>query len=146
MVISYNIMLPPPPPPCRHAQDVRQMYQQKLRNANRLYRRLSTCKKEMDAKELQLLRYIHIHGWYAMNYNFIHTHSCVPNMAPMWKMVVLFIIPASHTCPCSWLCTSGENTLCASLVYSSTETSLFMLQYTTSPKLPENWGSTTLST
>ena len=32
------------------------MYEHKLRNATKLYRRLSTCKREMDVKELQLLR------------------------------------------------------------------------------------------
>ena len=44
----------------RHAKDVRQMYEQKLCNATKLYEKLSKCKRDIDAKEMELLRYMYV--------------------------------------------------------------------------------------
>ena len=43
----------------RHAQDVRELYEQKLDHANQLYRELSSCRRHLDSKELKLHRYVH---------------------------------------------------------------------------------------
>ena len=34
------------------------MYEQKLCNATKLYEQLRNCKREIDAKEMELLRYV----------------------------------------------------------------------------------------
>ena len=40
----------------RHAQDVRVMYEQRLKTADHLFKQLRSCKSNLAAKELQLQR------------------------------------------------------------------------------------------
>jgi len=40
----------------RHAQDVRQHYQQKLQRANNLYMELTACLLQLEKREQQLIR------------------------------------------------------------------------------------------
>lgn len=40
----------------RHAQDVRLMYEQRLKTADTLFKQLKSCKSNLEAKELQLQR------------------------------------------------------------------------------------------
>ena len=40
----------------RHAQDVRLMYEQRLKTADDLFKQLKSCKSSLEAKELQLQR------------------------------------------------------------------------------------------
>lgn len=55
----FTTLLPPPPFPflsSRHARDVRQMYEHRLEHADRLYQKLSDCKRQLDSRELELKR------------------------------------------------------------------------------------------
>ena len=62
--ISTPSSLPPFSPPSssptslfsRHAQDVRQMYEQRLEHADLLYHELNNCKRHLDSRELELKR------------------------------------------------------------------------------------------
>ena len=40
----------------RHAQDVRSVYEQRLKTADSLFKELRACKSNLEAKELQLQR------------------------------------------------------------------------------------------
>ena len=58
----------------KHAQDVRLMYEQKLRTADVLYRELKSCKMQLDAKELELQRCVcmHVRTCVCMCANMLH--------------------------------------------------------------------------
>jgi len=42
----------------RHAQDVRVLYEQKLKTAEQLYKDLRSCKNQLEAKEMELQRFV----------------------------------------------------------------------------------------
>lgn len=42
----------------KHAQDVRELYEEKLQTADKLYNDLKSCKSHLEAKEMELQRLV----------------------------------------------------------------------------------------
>jgi len=85
---------------CRHAQDVRELYERKLERANNLYMELCACMLQMEKRERELAKSVSV--THLLTHTFLHhslTHSFIHSFIHLF-----IVICVQQSVWCVYLC------------------------------------------